>query len=148
MAACEGPETKTDLEMHFTLNLAFVNYFENLLKELGKPISQNWTTQEQILLISFKTFEIDPKLINAPKTLRELVIQYKSRKNMLNKKEQDLEKPETNAGFQSFLNSFLANVVIFTAALITLIITLIIMYMLYRQSKLKALVTNRAMQRI
>ena len=33
-------------------------------------------------------------------------------------------------------------------ALITLIITLIIIYMLYRQSKLKALVTNIAMQRI
>ena len=39
LAACEGPETKTDLEMHFTVNLAFVNYFQNLLEELGKPIS-------------------------------------------------------------------------------------------------------------
>ena len=37
---------------------------------------------------------------------------------------------------------------IFTAALITLIIMLIIIYVLYRQSKLKALVTNIAMQRI
>ena len=37
---------------------------------------------------------------------------------------------------------------IFTAALITLIITLIIIYILYGQSKLKALVTNIAMQRI
>ena len=82
------------------------------------------------------------------KLLRELVIQYKNKRNALNKKEQDLEKPETNAGFQSFLNSFLANVLIFTATLITLIITLIIMYMLYGQSKLKALVTNIAMQRI
>ena len=36
----------------------------------------------------------------------------------------------------------------FTAALITLIITLIIIYVLYGQSKLKALVTNIAMQRI
>ena len=52
LAACEGPETKTDLEMHFTVNLAFVNYFENLLEEASKPISQNWTSQEQILLIS------------------------------------------------------------------------------------------------
>ena len=104
--------------------------------------------QEQILQISLKTLKIDPKLINAPKTLRELVIQYKGKKNALNKKEQDLEKPETNARFQSFLNSFLANVLIFTATLITLIITLIIMYMLHRQSKLKALVTNIAMQRI
>ena len=44
-------------------------------------------------------FEIDPKLINAPKTLRELAIQYKSKRNAFNKKEQDLEKPETNARF-------------------------------------------------
>ena len=74
LAACEGPETKTDLEMHFTVNLAFVNYFKNLLEESSKPISRNCTTQEQILPISLKSFEIDPKLINAPKTLRELVI--------------------------------------------------------------------------
>ena len=37
---------------------------------------------------------------------------------------------------------------IFTAALIMLIITLIIIYVLYGQSKLKALVVNIAMQRI
>ena len=99
MAACEAPEAKTDLEMQFTVNLAFMNYFKNLMEKSSIPISRNWTTQEQILPISLKTFEIDPKLINAPKTLRELVIQYKSKKDMLNKKEQDLEKPEINARF-------------------------------------------------
>ena len=65
------------------------------------------------------------------KLLRELVIQYKGKKDALDKKEQDLEKPETNARFRSFLNSFLADVLIFTAALIMLIITLIVMYVLY-----------------
>ena len=99
MAACEGPETKTDLEMHFTVNLAFVNYFKNLMEESSMPISCNWTTQEQILPISLKTFEIGPKLINASKNLRELVTQYKNKKNMLDKKEQNLDKPETNARF-------------------------------------------------
>ena len=39
LAACDGSETKTDLEMHFTLNLAFANYFDNLMEELGIPIS-------------------------------------------------------------------------------------------------------------
>ena len=67
LAACEGPETKTDLEMHFTINLAFVNYFNDLIEELGIPISRNWTTQEQILPLSLETFEINPNLINAPK---------------------------------------------------------------------------------
>ena len=32
LAACENLEMKTDLEMYFTVNLAFVNYFENAIK--------------------------------------------------------------------------------------------------------------------
>ena len=38
LAVCEGPEIKTDLEMHFTINLAFVNYFNDMIEELGIPI--------------------------------------------------------------------------------------------------------------
>ena len=49
LAACKGSETKTDLEMHFTINLAFANYFDDMIEELGIPILQKWTTQEQIL---------------------------------------------------------------------------------------------------
>ena len=143
---CEGPVTKTDLEMHFTVNLAFVNYFDDMIDELGIQISQNWTTQEQILPLSLETFEISPNLINALKTLRDLAIQYRNKKNILDKKEQELDKPKENSKFQSFLDSFLADVLIFTAALVTLTITLIIIYIVYGQSKLKALVANIAMQ--
>ena len=39
LAACEGLQAKTDLEMHFAINLAFVNYFTNMIEELGIPIS-------------------------------------------------------------------------------------------------------------
>ena len=66
LAACEGPDAKTYLEMHFTMNLAFVSYFGEILENLGKHILLNWTTQEQILPISLETFEISPNLINAP----------------------------------------------------------------------------------
>ena len=69
LVACEGPETKTDLEMHFTINLAFVNYFNDMIEELGIPISQNWMIQEQILLLSLETFEINSNLLNGPKML-------------------------------------------------------------------------------
>ena len=149
LAACEGPDAKTDLEMHFTVNLAFVNYFEDILENLGKYILLNWTTQEQILPISLETFEISLNLINAPKTLRDLAIRYRNIKNIFDNREQNLDKPEeNNSKFQTFLNSFLADVLIFTAVLITLIITLIIIFVLYGQSKLKALVTSIAMQRI
>ena len=148
LAACEGSETKTNLEMHFTLNLAFVNYFGNMMEELGIPVSQNWTTHEQILPLSLETFDINPNFLNALKKLRDLAIQYRNKRNTLNKKEQELDNPEENSKFRSFLNSFLADILIFTATLITLIITLIIIYVMYGQSKLKALVMNIAMQRI
>ena len=105
-------------------------------------------TQEQILPLSLETFEINPNLLNAPKTLQDLAIQYRNKKNILDKKEQELDNPEENSKFKSFLNSFLADILIFAATLITLIITLIIIYVMYGQSKLKALVTNIAIQRI
>ena len=94
LAAYEGSETKTDLEMHFTLNLAFVNYFDDMMEELGIPVSRNWTTQEHILPLSLETFEINPNLLSAPKTLQELAIQYQNRRNTLNKKGQELDNPE------------------------------------------------------
>ena len=40
-----------------------------MIEELGVPISQNWTTQEQILPLLIENLEISPNLINAPKTL-------------------------------------------------------------------------------
>ena len=149
LAACKGPDAKTDLEMHFTVNLAFMNYFDDILENVGKPILLNWITQEQILPISLETFEISPNLINAPKTLRELAVRYKSKKNILDKEECNSDRTkDSDSNFQSFLNSFIADILVFTAALVTLIIILIIIYVLYGQSKLKALVTNIAMQRI
>ena len=48
--------------------------------------------------------------------------------------------------FGSFPNSFLVDVLLFIATLITMIITLVVMYMVCRQSKLKALVANLALQ--
>ena len=102
-----------------------------MIEELGIPISQNWTTQEQMLPLSLETFEINPNLINAPKTLQDLAIQYKNKKNILDKKEQELYKPKENSKFKLFLNSFIADVLVFTAALITLIIALIIIYIVY-----------------
>ena len=95
-----------------------------------------------------ETFEINPNLLNAPKTLQDLATQYQNKKSTLNKKEQEVDNPEENSKFRSFLNSFLADILISTATLITLIITLVIIYVMYGQSKLRALVTNIAMQRI
>ena len=100
LAACEGPETKTDLEMHFTINLAFMSYFDEMIEDLAIPISRNWKTQEQILPLSLETFKINPNLLNAPKTLQDLAIRYQNKKNNLNKIEQELGNTEENSKFR------------------------------------------------
>ena len=147
LAACENLETKADPEMYFTVNLAFVNYFENAIEDLGFSISTNWTTQEQILLISVETFEFDPKLLSIPKTLKDFVTQYKNKKEIMEKREQkEMEEAKMSSKFGSFLNSFLVDVFLFAAALIKIIITLVVIYMVCRQSKLKAIVANAALQ--
>ena len=109
--------------MYFTVNLAFVIHFENAIENLGSSISTNWTTQEQILPISVESFEFVPKLLSAPKTMKDLVTQYKYRKEMIKRKEQrKIEETKTSSKFGSFLYSFLVDVLLFIAALITMII--------------------------
>ena len=97
---------KTDLEIYFTINLAFMNYFDDIIEELGIPVLRNWTTQEQILPLSIETFEISPNLLNAPKTLRDLAIQYQNKRHILDQKEQELEKNQRSFKIQILSQQF------------------------------------------
>ena len=60
-----------------------------------------------------RNFGINPNLLNAPKTLQDLAVQYWNKKHILNKKEQELENPEDTSKLKSFLNSFLADILLF-----------------------------------
>ena len=147
LAACQNPDSKADLEMYFTVNLAFVNYFENIIEDLDFSILTNWTTQEQILPISVEILEFDPKLLSTPKMLKDFVTQYKNKREIMENKEQkEIQEAQLSSKFGSFLNSFLVDMLLFTAALITIIITLVVICMVCGQSKLKVLVANIALQ--
>ena len=146
LAAYKNSEAKTDLEMYFTVNLAFMNYFEKAIEDLDIPVLKNWTTQEQILSISVEAFEISPNLHKTPKTLKNVVIQYKNKKKIFELKEKrEIERAEKDSKFGSFLKSFLVDTLLFSAALVTMIITFMVTYTVCGQSKLKALVANIAL---
>ena len=85
IAACPGKQSA--LIMYYTVNTTFMHYFDSLTDNLQAHISQNWTTQEHLLPISLQTFEFDSKLLKAPKTLKELVYQYKQKGQILNNRE-------------------------------------------------------------
>ena len=144
LATCREHE-KPDLEMHFTVNLAFVEYLDQLNKTINTPIVRNWTNQKQILLISLESFEINSSLLQAPKTLREFV------KPIERKEKIDRHSGERNQNPKFYtqniyLKLYCGCTSIHVAALLTVIITFMIIYMLSGQSKLKTLVANIALQ--
>ena len=70
LAACDNSETKIGLVMYFTVNLAFMNYFDNVIESLGIPVLGNWTTQEcKFCPLSVESFEINASLLNATKII-------------------------------------------------------------------------------
>ena len=74
--------------------------------------------------------------------LRDFMEQYQENRMTIVKQ----ENPKSR--FQKFINSFLVDMVIFIAEILTIFLVLVIIYVLAGQSKLKALITNMALQRI
>ena len=56
------------------------------------------------------------------------------------------EKTIREPTFHTFLSSYIADVIVFVTGILSVIVTFVITYMLCRQSKLKSLVTNMALQ--
>ena len=86
LASCREHE-KPDLEMYFMVNLAFVNYLDQLNETINVPIKRNWSHQMQVLHISLEAFGINSNLLQAPKTLKELVNQHKEKRKLMDHQE-------------------------------------------------------------
>ena len=138
LATCRENE-KPDLEMHFAANLAFVDYLDQLKETIGMPVIRNLTNQEQILPVALKPFEINSSLLQIPKMLKEYVNQYKEKRKLLHLQEKTIKgkQNEQKSKFKSFITSFIADVLVFPVALLTVIVTLVVIYMISGQSKLK-----------
>ena len=96
IATCPGKQS--DMVMSFTVNTAFMHYFDSLTDELDVHILQIWTMHEQVLPISLQMFDFNSKLLEAPKTLKDFVYKYRQKKEILNKCEnQNVKKVSTHS---------------------------------------------------
>ena len=80
--------------------------------------------------------------MHAPIMLKDFMEQYWENRITVTKQEDPKSK------FRMFINSFLVDTLIFIAAILTVFLILIILYVITGQSKLKALIANMALQRI
>ena len=144
LAAC-GENNNYKLEMFFIVNLAFLDHLEDLTEVLDTPIDRNWTHERQTLPISLESFQIKSSLLQASKTLKDYIKQFQEHNKKLNLQKQN---DNTKSEFKSFVSSFIADIIGFSAALLTVIIMLVIIYIVTGHSKPKMLVANMALQHI
>ena len=134
------------LTMYYTVNTEFMHYCDSLKEDLeiidlDAHISQNWTTQEQVVPISLQTLEIDSKLFKAPEKLKDLIQQYKQKIQALNKVNKN--KNDTK---RSFFNNIIMDIFLFVAAILSMIATAAVIHIVCRHTKLNALLTGIAFQ--
>ena len=130
LAAC-GENNNHKLEMFFTVSLAFLDHLEDLPEVLDIPIDRNWMYEKQTLPISLESFQINSSLLQAPRTLIDYINQFQEHNKKLH-----LQKQNDNAKskFKSFISSFIADIIGFSRALLTVIITLVIIYIVTGQN--------------
>ena len=126
--------------MYFTINIAFANYLDQLNKTINIPIERNWT--HQVLPISIEAFNMSQSLLQAPKLLKEYINQYQENRKLMEIKEKIIKVPMLN----TFLSSYIADVKVFNTGILSVILRFVITYILCRQSKLKSIVANMALQ--
>ena len=149
LAACHDSNSK--LVMFFTVNTAFVNFletFDNLTDFLKFPILMDRTTYEQTLPISLNLSGFDSKLLTVPTTLKDFVHQYHHKKEIFDLHERhtimELELPNKNF----FFSNYTIDIFLFLIAVISLLVTTIVMYIICKHTKPKTLVTSLALQQI
>ena len=115
LATC-GEHEKPNLEMYFTVNLAFVDYLEQLNETITMSINRNWTSVKQSIPISLDSFQLNPKLMHAPVMLKDFIEQYQENRITATKQESPMSK------FRTFINSFLIDMLVFIGAILTVFI--------------------------
>ena len=84
--------------MYFTVNLAFVDYLEQLNETITTPINRNWTSVKQSIPITLDSFQVSSKLMHVPVMLKDFIEQYKKQNNSYK-----WENPTSK--FRTFINS-------------------------------------------
>ena len=142
LAACTNGNTK--LVMYFTMTIPFTNYINqfNLTEELEAPIHTNKTTLEYTSPVISNKSMFDDALLSVPWRLKEYINQYKHDSEIFDLKERhDMDELDIEfANKKFFTSNFIVDIFVFVIAIISVINTIIIIYVLCKHNKLRVLV--------
>ena len=96
----------------------------------------------QGLPISIEAFNMSSNILQAPKTLKEYINQYQENRKLMEIKEKTIKE----SMFNTFISSYIADIIVFPTGILSVILTFVITYMICGQSKLKSIVAYMALQ--
>ena len=93
--------------------------------------------------------KFDADLLTAPKILKDFIYQYKCKKDIFDLEERHVNMDTNLCNTNFFSDNFILDIFfLFLAAIISVVVTLLAIYLLCKHKKLRNLVTNLAFQQI
>ena len=94
--------------------------------------------------------DFDKELLSVPKTLRELVEKYKQKKLAFDRQHETLDNENEDDNFigTSIFDYLAFNIFTFVMAVISVIVMFIVIKLIFKGEKMRALVANLAMIRV
>ena len=148
LAACDNRVSK--LTMYFTFHTAFVNYldmFPNLTESLQYLIIKNKTMYEQILPIHLNISGFDRTLINAPTNVKDFISSYIKQKEIFDLQERH-ETTILNTNKNFFSDNYIVDIFVFILAIISLLTTILIVYLLCKHKKIRVLIASLVLHQV
>ena len=138
--------------MYITVNTAFVNYldkFPNLTESLAFLIIRNKTTFEKILPISLNISKVDPTLLTASSNLKESIHSYTNNKENFDLQQRhDSMELELNTNKNFFSDNYIVDIFLFITVIISLLATILTVYLLCKHKKLQILIASLVLHHI
>ena len=134
IAACNNKPN--NLVMYFTINMAFTNYLDMLPNITMPPLIKDRTMYEHPLPINLTLPVFDNSLSDAPTDLKNFINTYARSKEILDFKQRHVPtvKSLNNSNKNFFSNNYIIDIFIFTSSIISLISTILDIYLFVNTS--------------
>ena len=146
IAACDNRNSK--LILYFTINTAFANYldaFPNLTESF--PIIKDRTTYEQTLPLNLSISGFNKSLLHVSTKLKDFIKGYAKDKEIFDLKERHVSAI-LNTSKNFFSNNYIMNILMFASSIISIISTILILYLICKHKQIKTLITGLVLHQL
>ena len=137
--------------MYFTINMAFANYldmFPNLTDSF--QLIKDRTSYEQPLPINLSIPDFDSSLLYMPINLKGFMLDYTKNKEIFDLKERHVSTVESLNNFNKnfFSNNYIVDIFMLTSSIISLISTILVIYLFCTHKHIRTLVASLILHKI